>query len=122
MKVTKKQLQEMIEEQMAGFPKPGPGWGKRRYPNSSSTKPPVSPPPRAKGDDVTMNISFRVLTKAGEKLDKASLREFAQKIKEYIASGEWGFFYASSDHPTKGSYDTDIQPTNIKVTAKKTGQ
>lgn len=112
MKITKKQLQEIIQKTLREQMEEQGFGGRFGGPLKGG----------ATGDDITMNISFRVRTKAGEKLDKASLREFAQKIKEYIAGGEWGFFYASSDHPTKGSYDTDIQPTNIKVTAKKTGQ
>lgn len=68
-------------------------------------------------------VSFNLNTLKGEKLDLDSIKEFRKALEAYVDdyNGYHGSFYAYSDGDGKDGvgYDTDIDPTNIKVKRTK---
>jgi hypothetical protein len=61
-------------------------------------------------------VSFSLKTLKGEKLDLDSIKEFQKCLEAYVEdyNGYHGSFYAYNDGNNVG-YDTDIDPTNIRV-------
>jgi len=61
-------------------------------------------------------VSFNLNTLKGEELDQDSIKEFQKSLEAYVEdyNGYHGSFYAYNDN-ANAAYDTDIDPTNIKV-------
>lgn len=65
-----------------------------------------------KKNTLKFELTFNLNTSKGEILDQDSIKDFQQSLQCYIEewNGYHGSFYAYSD-----GYDTDIDPTAIKV-------